>query len=160
MEARQPDRLVCSACGYEQWSDAYAFLHNDGHGPAIRYVSDWSRMIYRWLKEKILAGEQTVLQSETVIRMIDYTKKKFVDVGTGTLTLDRKQFTIRGTIRGEAVELAVPIAGVPTLPFKPGKYLEVQQGSDIYRCALTDGRLVMKFINMVKIFHELSCKKD
>ena len=78
----------------------------------------------------------------------------------GTLTLDPSQFTITGHIRGEEVTLTIPIAGVPTLPFKPGKYLEVQQGSDIYRCVLSDGRLVMKFINMLKIFHELSAKKD
>ena len=56
--------------------------------------------------------------------------------------------------------MSFPIAGIPTLPFKPGKYLEVQHGSDIYRCVLSDGRLVMKFINMLKIFHELGSKKS
>lgn len=161
MEARELTRLRCSACGYEQSSDAYGFLHKTGTvGEEIRYVSDWSRLIYAQLKEAILAGQQDSLQSATVIRMIDYSKKKFVDVGQGTLTLDRNQLTIRGQIRGEAVELAVPISGIPTLPFKPGKYLDVQQGSDIYRCVLSDGRLVMKFINMVKIFYELGSKKN
>ena len=154
------DRLRCSACGYEQQSDEYGFLHKAcAKGEEIRYVSDWSRLIYNRLKEKILSGEQDSLRCQTVIRMIDYDKKKFVDVGQGILTLDRSQFTIQGQIRGESTTLTVPIAGVPTLPFKPGKYLEVQQGNDIYRCVLSDGRLVMKFINMVKIFHELSSKK-
>lgn len=32
---------------------------------------------------------------------------------------------------------------------------ELFSGEDIYRCVLGDGRLVMKFINMVKIFYEL-----
>jgi hypothetical protein len=117
-------------------------------------------LIYNRLKEKILSGAQDSLRCQTVIRMIDYKRKKFVDVGQGTLTLDPSQFTIIGQIRGEEVTLTIPIAGVPTLPFKPGKYLEVQQGSDIYRCVLSDGRLVIKFINMLKIFHELSAKKD
>ena len=154
------DRLRCSACGYEERSDEYGFLHKaSAKGQEVRYVSDWSRLIYNRLKEKILAGEQDSLRCQTVIRMIDYQKKKFVDVGSGTLSLDRTQFTIEGRIHGTHVTLAVPIAGIPTLPFKPGKHLEVQQGSDIYRCVLTDGHLVMKFINMVKIFHELGSKK-
>jgi hypothetical protein len=154
------DRLRCSACGYELQSDEYGFLHKScAKGEEIRYVSDWSRLIYNRLKEKILSGAQDSLNCQTVIRMIDYDRKKFVDVGQGTLTLDRSQFTITGHIRGEEVDLTIPIAGVPTLPFKPGKYLEVQQGSDIYRCALSDGPMVMKFINMLKIFHELGNKK-
>ena len=154
------DRLRCNACGYEQQSDEYGFLHKScAKGEEIRYVSDWSRLIYNQLKEKILSGVQDNLSCQTVIRMIDYERKKFVDVGQGTLTLDRNQFTITGQIRGEAIDLAIPIAGVPTLPFKPGKYLEVQQGSDIYRCALSHGSMVMKFINMLKIFHELGSKK-
>ena len=155
------DRLRCTACGYEQQSDEYGFLHKAcAKGQEIRYASDWSRLIYARLKDEILSGAQDSLRCQTVIRMIDYDRKKFVDVGQGTLTLDRSQFTITGHIRGEETSLTIPIAGVPTLPFKPGKYLEVQQGSDIYRCALSDGRLVMKFINMLKIFHELGSKKS
>ena len=151
------DRLRCSACGYEQQSDAYGFLHKaSAKGKEIRYVSDWSRLIYTRLKEKILSGEVESLTAKTAIHMIDYDKKKFFEVGQGILQLDSQNFRIDGRIRGQDVTLTVPIAGVPTLPFKPGKYLEVQQGSDIYRCVLNDGRLAMKFINMVKIFHELN----
>ena len=154
------DRLRCSACGYEQQSDEYGFLHKaSAKGSEVRYVSDWSRLIYTRLKEKILSGDFDSLTSKTAIHMIDYDKKKFFEVGQGILQLDSQNFRIDGRIRGQDVTLTVPIAGTPTLPFKPGKYLEVQQGSDIYRCVLTDGRLVMKFINMVKIFHELNSKK-
>ena len=160
VEVREENRLCCTACGYEQQSDEYGFLHRCGSvGDEVRYVSDWSRWIYRQLQEKILSGELKNLQSKTAIHMIDYDKKKFLEVGQGTLTLTGEQFTIDASIKGEPIVLTVPIAGVPTLPFKPGKYLEVQQGSDIYRCVLSDGKLVMKFINMVKIFHEQSKNK-
>lgn len=155
------DRLRCRACGYEQQSDEYGFLHKaSAKGEEIRYVSDWSRLIYNRLKEQVLSGAVTGLETNVTIRMIDYDRKKFQDVGQGTVTLNAEQCVIAGRIRGEAVTLTVPIAGIPTLPFKPGKYLEVQQGSDIYRCVPEDGRLVMKFINLVKIFHELSRKQD
>jgi GntR family transcriptional regulator len=46
------NRLYCTACGYEQVSDHYGFLHNHkGLGEEIRYVSDWSRRIYEQVKE-------------------------------------------------------------------------------------------------------------
>ena len=161
VEAVEKDRLRCSACGYEQGSDAYGFLHKtSSHGEELRYVSDWSLGIYGRLKEKLLSGEVADLSTPVTIRMIDYDRKKFLDVGHGTLSLNARQFTIDGVIREQPVSLAVSIAGVPTLPFKPGKYLEVQDGNDIYRCVPEDGRLVMKFINMVKIFHELSQNKE
>ena len=161
METEGASTLRCSACGYEEVSDAYAFLHNRrAVGPMLRYVSDWSLLIHEKLKEKIISGELRKLSAGTKICMIDYDRKKFLEVGQGTVTLDGEQFVIDGCIRGEEKKLTVPIAGVPTLPFKPGKYLEVQQGSDIYRCVLEDGRLVMKFINMVKIFHELRQSRE
>ena len=160
VECPDKDRLRCAACGYEQQSDEYGFLHKaSAVGAEIRYVSDWSRMIYARLKDQILSGALESLTAKTVIHMIDYDKKKFFEVGQGILHLNCQDFQFEGRIRGQDVTLTVPIAGVPTLPFKPGKYLEIQQSNDIYRCVLTDGRLVMKFINMVKIFHELHSKK-
>lgn len=148
--------LRCSACGFGQTSDAYGFLHNSsGVGEEIRYVSDWSRMIYDDLKQKIANGQENVLTARATIQMIDYKKNKFVEVGTGTLRLSGEGFLLEGQCHGEALNLSVSTAGTPTLPFSPGKYLEIQNGKDIYRCVPEDGRLVMKYINMVKGFYEL-----
>ena len=150
------DTIRCAACGYEQTSDRYGFLHNrKGLGEEIRYVSDWSRLIHNRLKGRIQQGIDTTLSSAITIRMVDESKNKFVDVGTGRLHLDGERFLITGTIHGRPAELNIPIAGIPTLPFTPGKHLEVQHGSAIYRCVPEDRRLVMKFIQMVKIFYEL-----
>lgn len=154
--AAKKNRLYCTACGYEQVSDRYGFLHNrKGLGEEIRYVSDWSRRIYEQVKDSLRRGENTSLTEAVEIRMVDTAKKKFVPVGTGTLSLNAAGFTLQGTIGGEATEIAVSITNVPTLPFSPGKHLELQQGSTIYRCIPRDGRLVMKFIHMVKAFYEL-----
>lgn len=71
---------------------------------------------------------------------------------------NKERFLIEGMLHGEEVSLCIPIAGFPTLPFSPGKYLEIQDGQTIYRCVLQDGRLAMKFINMVKIFYELKAR--
>ena len=156
MEVRGGSTILCNACGYEQVCDEYAFLHNrKGIGEKLRYVSDWSRLIHRTLKEKIQQGLEDTLTAPITIRMINYGKNKFEDVGRGTLQLCRDKFLITGIIREEPVVLEVSIANIPTLPFSPGKHLEIQHGANIYRCVPDDGRVVMKFINMVKIFYEL-----
>ena len=156
MRTRDKHTIYCTNCGYEQTSDKYAFLHNHkGHGIELRYVSDWSKLIYEHLKQKIKQNHETMLSSKTKIHMIDYKKQKFVEVGQGILSLTKECFVIDGQIKEVAIKLSIPIANFPSLPFSPGKYLEIQQGSDIYRCVLEDGKLAMKFVNMVKIFYEL-----
>ena len=88
--------------------------------------------------------------------MLDYEKHKFVEVGSGVVNLSNGQFQLSGQINGDEVGLTVPTSNVPTLPFSPGKYFEIQHGDTIYRCVLDDGKMVMKFINMLKIFYELN----
>lgn len=154
MAVRDSSVIHCTQCGYEQVSDEYGFLHNrKGLGPELRYVSDWSKMIYERLERYVTAGAVSQLSAETKIHMIDYKKHKFVEAGQGTVTLNATHFQIDGVLNGEKVMLQIPIGGLPTLPFSPGKYLEIQDGMTIYRCVLDDGRLVMKFINLVKIFY-------
>lgn len=159
MENRQGHTLACTACGYEQTADELGFFHNEkGLGPELRYVSDWSRMTYEACAEQVHRGELTELSCPAEIRMIDRKKHKFVPVGRGELCLTAEKFTLRGEINGRSAEIASPVAALPTLPFKPGRYLELQQGEHTYRCVLTDGRLTMKFIHLLKIFHQLSQK--
>lgn len=150
--------LRCSACGYSQHSDQYGFLHNDGHGPEIRYISDWSRLIFEDFKQTLRKNPEYSVSVETDIHILCDNKPKFVPAGHGLLTVSTAGITLSGQLNAEALSIHVPIGSVPTLPFSPGRYLEVQHGSDIYRCVLHDGRLVMKLINMVKILYELRCE--
>lgn len=157
IQVKNGNTLCCSHCGFEQTSDEYAFLHNHGAvGEELRYVSDWSRVIYDELKARVCRGEESGLTARTRIHMIDDKKHKFVEVGQGQVSLTKDQFIIDGELNGQPVSLSVPVANLPTLPFSPGRYLEIQHGENIYRCVLDEGRLVMKYINLVKIFYELS----
>ena len=154
-------RLTCSACGYELESDEYGFLHNrKGLGEELRYVSDWSTLIARHLEERVREGSEGSLSAHCRIRMIDGEKNRFVDVGGGEMTLSRAGFRIVGDIGGSPADLTVPLAGVPSLPFGPGSYLEIQHGKTIYRCLPDDGRVVIKFIHLVKIFHRLRMEAE
>lgn len=148
--------LHCSHCGYSQSADEYGFLHRNGNvGKEIRYVSDWSRQIFERLKERMTSGKERSLFCKTAIHMVDPDKKKFVKVGDGTVTLTGAGFLIEGQLRGEPVSLKVPAAGFPSLPFSPGRFMEIHSGKTIYRCVLKDGRLAMKFIHMIKAGYEL-----
>jgi hypothetical protein len=91
--------------------------------------------------------------------MIPADKSKFQKAGEGEVRLTRDKLYLTGEVNGEALELALPTANFASLPFKPGKNMEVQHGEVIYRCYPEDGKLVMKFINMIKIFYELNTAK-
>ena len=157
MEITGGSTIRCRKCGYEQVSDAWGFLENRKKiGPEIRYVSDWSKWIQQRQKQQILAEPDIRLTSDIQIRMVDSRRHRFAEAGTGRLTLNRERFQIEGVIQGEPVSITVPITGIPTLPFSPGKHIEIQQGDTIYRCLPADGRLVMKYINMLKVFFELN----
>ncbi|MBE6949601.1 MAG: 1-acyl-sn-glycerol-3-phosphate acyltransferase [Ruminococcaceae bacterium] len=156
MQVKNGNTIHCTKCGYEQETDEYAFMHNSaGIGREYRYASDWSRVIFEKLREKLIREPEFELSSNTKIHMIDYDKHKFFEVGEGHVRLGKDHFKLTGKIKDEEVDFTIPIANIPTLPFSPGKYFELQQGSSIYRCVLVDGRLVMKYINMVKIFYDL-----
>lgn len=153
--------LRCSCCGYAQVSDQYGFLHNEQKlGPSLRYVSDWSRYIFRNLKDTVRQDPGYTLSAQTVIKTVNGSKHKFQEAGAGTLRLSADGFLLEGTLQGEPFTLSVPVGTIPTLPFSPGKHLELQHGNDIYRCVLDDGKLVMKFINLVKIYYELQTEES
>lgn len=156
IQVKDKNSLYCTDCGYRETADEFSFLHNTGYrGREIRHVSEWSRLIYSRLKERIEADENYCLTSDTKIHMIDFKKHKFAEVGQGEIRLSKEGFVLSGSVNGKELSLSVSPANIPTLPFGPGRYLEIQHGDDIYRCVLSNGRLVMKFINALKIFYEL-----
>lgn len=156
MGVKNKHSIFCESCGYEEQSDKYAFLHVKSKiGKEIRYVSDWSRRIFQKVKEDIKRFPDLMLKAETRIDMIDYEKHKFIPVGEGTLSLTGREISLNGMINGEALNVSASTANYPTLPFSPGKYVELQVKDKIYRCVLNDGRLAQKFINTIKALYEL-----
>ncbi|MBO5253877.1 MAG: 1-acyl-sn-glycerol-3-phosphate acyltransferase [Clostridia bacterium] len=153
VELRGKSTLCCSACGFEETADAYGFLKKTGgDGEELRYVSDWSRKIFGAQQDKAANGTETEISAKVRISVINEKKNKFFEVGEGTVTLTKKGFNVDAVLNGEPRNFFVSVANVPSLPFSPGRYFEIQYGQDIYRCAPEDGRIVMKLINMLKIY--------
>ncbi len=158
---KKKSTIYCTECGFAHKSDKFGFLHNTGKiGEEIRYVSDWSRMIYDNVKRDIESGDLTELSSRATIQTIDYKKKKYVTVGYANVKLTPEKFIIDGPINCKFQHLEVPITQFASLPFKPGCRIEIQHNKTTYRCVLDDGKLAMKFVNMVKVFYESNKSKE
>lgn len=155
MKVEETSVITCTACGFTQEMDEMGFFHCSDPEKEIRYVSDWSKQIYKNMVQQLKADPAIQMQAEVTFCMVDERKHKMVEVGEGSILLKRGSITLSGTIGAEAVDLEVPILGIPALPFTPGKHLEVQHGDKIYRCVFKDGRPVMKFINMIKGLYQL-----
>ncbi|MBE6655122.1 MAG: hypothetical protein E7608_06675 [Ruminococcaceae bacterium] len=156
IKTKDKNVIYCEACGFEQYADEYQFLHKTSEiGEEIRHPSKWNELVLSCLKGKIDQGE-TELSAEVEIQMIANGKSRFEPVGSGTLSLCTEKFNILGSINGEDVDISIPIASFAALPYKPGVFIEIQHNDSIYRCFPKDGRTVVKFINMVKLFYALN----
>ena len=157
MGVKDKSTLFCSACGYEQTSDKYGMLENKGEiGEEIRYVSDWSTLIQSELEGKVERGEITELTEEVEVQTVDPKTHKFVTRGEGSVKLTDRYIYFNATVDGAPVEFELATACFPSVPFKPGKYVELQHGDMIYRCVLKDGKRATRFVNLLKIFHRLN----
>ena len=157
VKTRDKSTIYCEACGFEEKADEYQLLHKTSDiGEEIRHPSKWNALIYSLVKGQIERGELSSLSAKVEIQMIPDGKRSFERVGDGTLTLTADSFVISGIPNCEESELCVPTASFAALPYKPGKYIEIQHGDTIYRCLPEDGRVVIKFINMIKIFYEIN----
>lgn len=161
IKVKNKNTLYCTECGFAHTSDEYGFLHNSsGVGDEIRYVSDWSRMISEHVDGMIERGELTEIFSDATIQTILHEKRKYVNVGRAKITLTPEKFIIDGVINGEKSLIEVPITFFASIPFKPGCRIEIQHNKCTYRCVLDDGKLAIKFVNMVEKFYKMNENKN
>ena len=152
----EKNAIYCTNCGYRLEGDRKGFLYNrNTFGGKLRYVSDWSAMIRSILEQKLTDAPDTLLSARARICTLDEKRHRFAEAGFGTLTLDAHHFTIKGCLHGEDTCISVPTVSLPCLPFSPGRHLELQCGAAIYRCYPEDSRLVMKFINTLRVLHSM-----
>ncbi len=150
------NKIWCEECGFAHECDEYGFLHNTGSTPdEYRYVSDWSRLIFEDTKRRLEMHPERSIFSDASIRMIDYEKRKFVEIAKGTVSLDKEQITIEMMDSDRKEQIHIPTSSFASLPFRPGKFFEAQKGPDIYRLVPEDTRYCGKFVNMVEAFYEL-----
>lgn len=156
VKTRNEREIYCEACGYEEHADEYQFLHKVSEaGEEIRYPSEWNARIRSTLMERVKKGEVSELSAKVEIQTIPEDKSRFETTGLGTILLNKDNFRITGIVGGEEKDVSIPTASFAALPYKPGKYIELQNGDAIYRCLPEDGREVIRFIDMLWVFHKI-----
>ena len=83
--------------------------------------------------------------------MINYKKRRFEEVGSGKVSINKDNITLTGMINNEEISHSFVTKTYPMLPFVPGKQLELQDGQTIYRLKFKDPYNVMIFINIIKV---------
>lgn len=157
MRVKAHNTIYCNECGFEEVSDEYAFLHRKGkRGKEYRYVSKWSRLIYDNLQKRIRTGLEEGMSLPCSVSVFNPKTRKHECMGDATVSLSLHHFHIKGTLCAQETDLCIPTANFASLPFKPGKYFEIQHGDVSYRCFPNEGVTVMKFVNMVKIYYEIN----
>ena len=80
-------------------------------------------------------------------------------VGSCEITLDSKKFTLDGTVDGQPFQNSFPTTMYPTLPLKPGKYFEIQDGQEIYRIMLDNPKQAVKWIAALEYYSKTQKQK-
>lgn len=156
VKTRNESEIWCEACGYCERADEYQFLHKVSDvGEEIRYPSEWRKRTRSALAERVKTGEVCELSAKVEIKTITTGKSKFQTAGEGVITLDADNFRIAGVVNGEKMDVSIPTASFASLPYKPGAYIEIQNGDEIYRCLPEDGREVIRFIDLLWVFHTI-----
>ena len=159
VRVKNKNTIYCTACDFQHVADEYQFLHNVGGADnELRHISDWNVSIREDVKREIESGKLTKISSAVKIHMISPKSGKFESAGEATVSLDENGFKLVGNINDEPIDITVSADTFPALPYKPGVYFEIQHGEKIYRCFPEDGRLTIKFINMIEELYRIKAE--
>jgi 1-acyl-sn-glycerol-3-phosphate acyltransferase len=152
--------LTCESCGYSVKANKYGLLEQNGEIPLYYDTpSEWYRFIEKTLAEELEKDENFTLSDHAEIRKINHKKHKYMPAGSCEITLDSKKFTIDGTVDGQPFQNHFPTTMYPTLPIKPGKYFEIQDGQEIYRIILDNPKQTIKWIAALEYYSKTQKQK-
>ena len=147
---KDKNKLTCEKCGYTVKSDKYGLFNSNNEKEIIfDTVSDWFRWIEKEAKEEI-SKENFLLSSKAEVYMINYKKHRFEKRGECDITLDNKEFVIDGSKYNLDIKKSFATKIFPILPFKPGRSFDLQDGREIYRIELENGKETIKWITCLR----------
>lgn len=149
--------LKCLSCGYKVYSDKTGALYKENKREAIfKYPSDWSLYIEKEIEKKIESNPDFKLECFAEIFMIDDKKHKFVSSGSARVSLNKDGFNINGMVNGENLDKNYSIKNYPSLPLKPGKSFEIQDGKTIYRICPIVPKVCTEWVLTAEAFYKKS----
>ena len=148
--------MVCNNCNNSVIADKYGFLNKlNENDIVIKKVSDWSTKIENEIYNEILSDENYIIEDNAIIKMINYKKHAFEEVGTCHISLSREGFIINGTLNNSPFNKTLSTKEFVVLPFTPGRHFEIQEGLTIYRIVLNNSNSVCKWILVLKSLHKI-----
>ena len=149
--------LKCMSCGYKVYSDKTGALYRDKGKEAIfKYPSDWSLYIEKEIEKKIDKNPSYKLECLADVFILDEKKHKFVKGGTARVTLNKDGFILNGMVDGEKLDKEYSIKNYPSLPLKPGKSFEIQDGKTILRICPIVPKVCTEWVSTAEIFYKKS----
>ena len=137
-------------------ADKYGLLNlNSGSKLYFNLVSKWAKHNEKLLIDEITSNPNFNLTGKGIIKQVNHKKHKYLPVGDCLITLDKDKFTLSGVIGDKPISKEFSTSLYPTMPFSPGKYFELQDGTDVYRIELLDGKQTIKWAVALKIFYRL-----
>lgn len=159
MQVRHRSTIVCGACGFAETGDELGFLHHTaGPGEERGLVSQWSRENYACIRTEMERNDDFRLAAKTDIQLLDCKKRRFCSAGEGTLVITRKSVVLDGRVNGQAFHLEKPAGVYPTVPFVPGRCLDLQDHERVYRCVPQDGKTCMKLVHGIEAASALAAQ--
>lgn len=153
-------KIRCSNCDNAASADKYGFLIQEKEGDVIyKHPSKWAKFIEQSIYDQIKNTDNYTLNCHGKLQMVNYKKHRFDYVGEASVTLNCDEFIMNATINGQEVEKHIPHHEMFLLPFTPGKCFELQDGNDIYRIVLDDGRVACKWMHTLKMFYKIRHEK-
>ena len=146
-------KLVCEDCGYTVKANKYGLFESESEKIYYDNVSEW----FKWIEEeteKEILNKDFLLSANADIYMINDKKHRFENTGKCVVSLNRQEIIIDGTIYDKEIKKIFSTKVFPTLPFKPGDSFDLQDGRDVYRIALNEGKEVIKWIACLKAIHK------
>ena len=147
--------LTCASCGYSVKANEYGLLEQNGD-ISLYYdsPSDWYRFIENTLAKELEDNPDFLLSDDAEIYKINDKKHKYEPAGKCKIMLNSQEFTLDGELNGAPFKNSFPTTMYPTLPIKPGYHFEIQDGQEIYRIMLSDGKKAIKWIASLEYFHK------
>lgn len=147
--------LTCEKCGYSVVSNKLGILNKNCEKPIVYTLpNEWYSYIENSVMKEVEKDDFT-LETEAEIYKINDKKHAFELAGNGTVSYDKTNFYINGTLFGEEFKQEVYAATFPILPFIPGKYFEIQNGNDIFRICPKNPETVMRWVLAIKCAYQI-----
>lgn len=149
--------LKCVSCGYKVYSDKTGALYRENGKEAIyKYPSDWSLYIEKEIENKIDKNPNYKLECVADVYILDDKKHKFVIGGNTRVVLNKDGFALNGMVNGEKIEKQYSIKNYPSLPLKPGKSFEIQEGKTILRICPIVPKVCTEWVLTAETFYKKS----